>query len=68
VGVRQSVLNHFSERDVGHHLPAARYQTLPQDPDSLVLDTQHNVVRSMVVLTVCAPLFDDGSSKLFVLR
>jgi hypothetical protein len=46
VGVREGVLNHFSQKDVGDHSGSARYQTLPQDPHSLVLDTQHNVVRT----------------------
>lgn len=47
VSVRSGVLDHFSDKDVGqHNTHHARYQTLPQDPNSVILDTQHNVVRS----------------------
>jgi hypothetical protein len=53
VGVREGVLNHFSQKDVGDHSGSARYQTLPQDPQSLVLDTQHNVVRTVLVYPAC---------------
>lgn len=53
VGVRQDVLNHFSERDVGNTAPPVRYQTLPQDPNSIVLDTQHNVVCDLICRCGC---------------
>jgi len=53
VSVRCGVLNHFSERDVGDNPAPARYQTLPQDQNSIVLASQHNVVRLFFSLTEC---------------
>ena len=53
VSVRSGVLNHFSERDVGDNPQAARYQTLPNDPDSIVLAEQHNVVSMRDVVMLC---------------
>ena len=62
VSVRCGVLNHFSERDVGDNPAPTRYQTLPQDPNSIVLASQHNVVSLYEFSAMCV------SALLCVLR
>ena len=52
MSVQQSVLNHFADKDVGDNTAPVRYATLPQDPNSIVLDTQYNVVSTYMYLNV----------------